>query len=234
MALYIIGLGLTTRGISLHGKKILKNVKKIYLESYTVEFPYTKKELEKELKIKVVDAGREFVESEKIVEEAKDEDVALLVYGSPLMATTHISLINRCKADKVKYSILHAGSVFDAVAESGLSFYRFGKTASLPAWSSGYEPTSFVEIIEDNLKIGAHTLLLIDIGLSFDSAREQLVKSGFDFGKVVVCSRLGVRSRFYYGELSEIDASRVKSPWCLIVPGKVEEYEVEALDNIKK
>jgi diphthine synthase len=214
----------------LHGKKILKNVKKIYLESYTVEFPYTKKELEKELKIKVVDAGREFVESERIVEEAKDEDVALLVYGSPLVATTHISLINACKSGGVKFQVLHAGSVFDAVAESGLSFYKFGKTASLPAWSSGFTPKSFMEIIEDNLKIGAHTLLLIDIGLSFDSAREQLVKSGVS-GKVVVCSRLGVKSRFYYDELGEIDGDRVKAPFCIIVPGKIEEYEVEALES---
>jgi len=229
MALYLIGLGLTTRGISLHGKKILKNVKKIYLESYTVEFPYTKKELEKELKIKMIDADREFVESEEIVSMAKDEDVALLVYGSPLMATTHISLINRCKSDKMKYSVLHAGSVFDAVAESGLSFYRFGKTASLPAWSEGHEPTSFMEIVKDNLKIGAHTLLLIDIGLDFDRARKQLIEGGVE-GKVIVCSRLGVKSRFYFDDLERIDASKVKAPFCIIIPGKIEEYEKEALN----
>ena len=44
--LYIIGLGLEINGISLHGKKILKSaaVKKVYLEEYTVDFPYTKKE----------------------------------------------------------------------------------------------------------------------------------------------------------------------------------------------
>ena len=61
--LYIIGLGLEINGISLHGKKILKSaaVKKVYLEEYTVDFPYTKKELEKELKIKVISANREFV-----------------------------------------------------------------------------------------------------------------------------------------------------------------------------
>ena len=48
--LYIIGLGLDKSGISLHGKKILKSaaVKKIYLEEYTVDYPYSKKELEKE------------------------------------------------------------------------------------------------------------------------------------------------------------------------------------------
>ena len=120
MGLYIIGLGLELKGISLHGKKILKsaNIKKIYLESYTVEFPYTKKELEKEFKIKTIEASREFVESEKLVEIAKSEDVALLVYGSPLSATTHISLINFCKKNNKKYKILYAGRIFDEVDES--------------------------------------------------------------------------------------------------------------------
>ena len=153
--LYIIGLGLEINGISLHGKKILKsaNVKKVYLENYTVDFPYTKKELEKELKIKVIEANREFVESEEIVNIAKKENVALLVYGSPLSATTHISLINSCKKQKVKFKVLHSGSVFDAVAESGLQLYKFGKTISLPKWQKNFQPTSFIEVIKENQKI---------------------------------------------------------------------------------
>ncbi len=225
MALYLIGLGLSTRSISLHGKKILKNVSKIYLESYTVEFPYTKKELEKELRIKVEEASREVVESDRLVNEAKDEDVALLVYGSPLSATTHISLINSCKENKVKVNILHAGSVFDAVAESGLSLYKFGKTASIPAWKDNFKPTSYMNIVSDNQKIGAHTLMLVDIGLSFSDCKKQLdIKD-----KVVVCSRLGVKSRFFYDSLQAIDASQIKAPFCVIVPSELSEYEVESL-----
>ena len=228
MTLYIIGLGLTIRGISLHGKKILKNIKKIYLENYTVEYPYTEKKLEKELKIKVIEANREFVESEAIVLMSKKEDVALLVYGSPLMATTHISLINSCKKSKVEYKIFHSGSVFDAVAECGLSFYKFGKTASLPKWQKNFEPKSFMDIIKDNQKINAHTLLLIDIGLRFDDAREQLKESGLR-EKVIVCSRLGVRSKFYFGKLDEIPSEKVKAPYCIVISGKLEEYEEESL-----
>ena len=226
--LYLIGLGLNVKGISLHGKKILKNIDKIYLESYTVEFPYSKQDLEKELKIRVVSADRELVESDSIVDEAADSDVALLVYGSPMTATTHISLINACKSKKVKYKVLHAGSVFDAIGESGLSLYKFGKTASLPKWSSNYSPKSFMEVIKDNQKIGAHTLLLIDIGLGFEEARKQLKESGLN-DKIIVCSQLGIKSRFFYDSLEEIDAEKVKSPYCLIIPGKLEDYEKEAL-----
>lgn len=227
--LYIIGLGLTTRGISLHGKKILKNIKKIYLENYTVEFPYTKKELEKELKIKTTEANREFVESEELVDLAKKENVALLVYGSPLSATTHISLINTCKSKKIKYKILHAGSVFDAVAESGLQLYKFGKTTSLPMWKTNFTPTSYLDIIKENQKIGAHTLLLIDIGLTFGKAKEQLKELK---EKIIVCSKLGIKSRFHYNTLDKIDNDKVKTPYCIIIPGSLSHDEEEGLEKI--
>jgi len=233
MTLYLIGLGLNERGISLHGKKILKNCAKIYLENYTVEFPYSKKELEKQLKIKVIGADREFVEGEEIVEEAVENDVALLVYGSPLSATTHISLINSCKEKKVKYKILHAGSVFDAVAESGLQLYKFGKTASIPKWQDNYKPVSFIDIIKDNQKIGAHTLLLVDIGLGFGEVLVQLGETGFDFGKVVVCSCLGVKSKFFYEKLDKINSSKVRSPFCIVVVGKLGYDEEENLNRLK-
>ncbi len=232
MGLYIIGLGLELKGISLHGKKILKsaNIKKIYLESYTVEFPYTKKELEKEFKIKTIEASREFVESEKLVEIAKSEDVALLVYGSPLSATTHISLINFCKKNKVKYKILYAGSIFDAVAESGLSLYKFGKTASLPKWQKNFEPKSFIEIIKENQKIYAHTLLLIDISLNFNEVREQLKKCDFNFEKIIVASQLGIKSRFFYDTLENINSEKIKHPYCIIIPSKLSDNEKESLN----
>ena len=38
--LYIIGLGLNERGITLEGMSAISNCKKIYLEGYTVDFPY--------------------------------------------------------------------------------------------------------------------------------------------------------------------------------------------------
>ena len=230
MVLYIIGLGLEVRGISLHGKKILKNVKKIYLDNYTVELPYSKKELEKELKIKVIEASRESVESERLVDEAKKGDVVLLVYGSPLSATTHISLIESCKEKKVKFNILYSGSVFDAVAESGLSLYKFGKTISLPKWQKNFEPKSFMNVIEDNKKIWAHTLLLIDIGLKFQDAKKELIECGLK-EKVIVCSCLGIKSKFFYGFLDDIPIDKIKAPYCIIIPSKLDINE-ERLLNI--
>ncbi|MEA3329292.1 MAG: diphthine synthase [Nanoarchaeota archaeon] len=217
MALYLIGLGLDGKGISIHGKTLIRNCRNVYLENYTVNFPYTKKVLEKVLKVKLKDADREFVEGDGLVKLAKNQTVCLLIYGSPLSATTHISLLNDCKKARVKYKVVYAGSVFDAIAESGLSLYKFGKVTSLPRWQKNFTPKSFMEVIKDNQKIGAHTLILIDIGLKFDDAREQLKKSGFK-EEVIVCSQLGIKPKFEAGNLDKINAGKVKAPWCLIVP----------------
>ena len=57
--LYIVGLGLNEKGISKEGLEAVKKCKKIYLESYTVDFPYSMKDLEKVFKKKVIILSRE-------------------------------------------------------------------------------------------------------------------------------------------------------------------------------
>ena len=91
--LYLIGLGLNEKGISIEGREALKKCKKIYLENYTVEFPYRIDKLEKVVGRKIVSLGRGEVESERLSIEANKEDICLLVYGCPLFATTHVSLV---------------------------------------------------------------------------------------------------------------------------------------------
>jgi diphthine synthase len=233
MAFYLIGLGLNERGISLHGKKILKNCKEIYFENYTVDFPYAKKEIEKQLKIKLNPADRELVESNFFVEQAIKKDIALLVYGSPLSATTHISLINEMIRKKIKYKIIHSGSVIDAVAETGLQVYKFGKTTSLPKWQKNFEPKSFMDTIKENKSIRAHTLLLSDIGLEFEDAKKQIIESGFNKNeKIIVCSRLGVKSKIFYDLIDKISTVKIEKPFCFVIPGKMSDSEIESLGLI--
>ena len=77
--LYIIGTGLNKKDISLRGIEALKICRKIYLEDYTSDFPYSIRELEKAIKKKVVNANREFVESSDILlKESKSKFVYLL------------------------------------------------------------------------------------------------------------------------------------------------------------
>lgn len=212
-------------GISKYGLEVAKRCKKIYLENYTVEFPYETKELEQIIGKKIVDADREKVEGLSLVDEARKKDVGLLVYGSPLFATTHITLIDECKKSGVKYKVVYAASVFDAVAETGLQLYKFGKIGSIPE----FEADSFLEIVKNNQKIGAHSMLLVDIGLSFEDAlgRLESIKDN-----VVVCSRMGTeRSKIVYGSVGDLEGVRVKAPFCFIVPGKLHFVEQEILEG---
>jgi len=222
--LYLIGLGLNIKGISQQGLEAVNRCEKVYLEFYTVDFPYSKEELEKILGKQVILADRDFVESLKIIEEAKDIDIALLVYGSPLTATTHITLIEEAKKQEIKIEIIYNASIFDAVAETGLQIYKFGKTTSIPDFEAG----SFIEVIKENLGIGAHSLILVDIGMGFENALERL--RNIDIDKLVVCSALGTHdSRIYYGTLKELETKKVKKPFCFIVPGKLHFVEEEVL-----
>jgi diphthine synthase len=232
--LWIIGLGLSEKGYGREAYDAILKADTIYAENYTVEFPYPIKSLESQFKgKKFLVAGRDFVEGLEILESAKRKDVVLLVYGSPLMATTHISLVEEAKKRKIKVKVIHSASVFDAVAETGLQLYKFGKTASMP----GFEADSYMEIVGNNLGINAHTLILIDIGLGFKDAVEKLSrdadKNNVEIKKIVVCSRLGNKDgRIYYGDVKKLKSREVKSPFCIIVPSrKLHFMEEEFLKN---
>ena len=235
--LYLIGLGLNEDGISKYGLETAKKCKKIYVENYTVDFPYSLNSLKDLIGKKIVEADREMVEGLGIVDEAAKMDVALLIYGSPLTATTHISLIQEAKASGVRYKIIFNASILDAVAETGLQLYKFGKIASMPAWKKSYEPDSFIEIVKDNKQISAHSLILIDIGLDFHEALEQLKKSAkkheIKLKKLLVCQSLGTKYRkIVYRGIEELKEFRgVKKPYCIIIPGKLHFVEKEVLES---
>ena len=240
MALYLIGLGLNERSITKEGMEAISKCKRIYLENYTVDFPYTQHKLEEIIGKKVKIANREKVEDLSIVDEAQKLNVALLIYGSPLTATTHITLIDECKASRIKYHICYNASIFDAIAETGLQLYKFGKVASMPAWKKSFEPTSFMKIVQQNMSQEAHSLILIDIGLDFDKALVQLKKAAEEYDlplkKFVVCQAMGTDNRkILYREIGEMkDYTGVLKPYCIILPSKMHFVEQQVLEGFGK
>ncbi len=235
--LYLIGLGLNKDGISKYGLAVAKRCKKIYLENYTTDFPYSEGELRDVIGKKLYPANRKLVESLELIDESKMMDVALLIYGSPLTATTHISLIQEAKKSKVKYKIIYNASILDAVAETGLQLYKFGKIASMPAWKKNYEPDSFMEIVQQNQSMKAHSLILIDIGLEFQDALKQLEicaeKYKIKLDKLIVCQVLGTRYRkISYRKIEELkEFESVRKPYCIIIPSKLHFIEKEFLEG---
>jgi diphthine synthase len=234
--LYLIGLGLNEKSLSKGAIEIIKRCKRVYLENYTVDFPYTEQALVDEIGKKVQSIGREKVENLEIVNEAKKMDVALLVYGSPLTATTHITLIEEAIASGIKYKIINNASILDAVAETGLQLYKFGKIASMPYWKKSYEPDSFMEIVKENQSIKAHSLILIDINMDINKTIEQLEKAakkhGIKLGKIVVCQCMGTkRQKILYRDINEIrEFSGVQKPYCIIIPGELHFMEKKMLE----
>jgi|TARA_Y100000310_G_scaffold142028_1_gene141445 diphthine synthase len=236
--LYLIGLGLNEKGISLQGLESLKKCKKIYLENYTVDLPYKIDKLERLIGKKIIIADRLFVESEisEIIKEAKKQDVAILVYGSPLIATTHITLIQEAKNQKVEFQIIHNASILDAVTETGLQIYKFGKIASMPKWEKNFTPESFIEIVKENQKINAHTLILIDIGLDIKDAVKQIKIScknkKIKLDKIIICQLMGTKDKkILYGKIEKLKDKKIKKPYCIIIPSELHFVEQNVLES---
>ena len=218
-------------------KHILESIKEI--ENYTVDYPYLILEIEKLVEKEIKELGRVDVENEKFLDEAKKKNISLLVYGNPLSATTHISLILTCKKQKIPYKIIHAESILTAISETGLQLYKFGKTASMPKFQKNFEPDSFLNIILDNEKIKAHTLLLTDIGLSSKEAIEQLQKTtknrNIKLDKIIICSKTGTNeSKIFYDTLDNLKKKTIKMPFCIIIPSVLHHVEDEALELLKE
>ncbi len=238
--LYLIGLGLNASGISKEGLDTIKKCKKVYLENYTVDFPYNEGAIKALFDKKFYPADRDFVESLKIIDEAKKKDVALLIYGSPLTATTHITLVQEAINSGIKCRIIHSSSILDAVAETGLQLYKFGKTASMPKWDEkkNFTPDSYMDIVKENQSIDAHSLILIDIGLESRDALEELRVSahnkGVKLNKIIVGQNIGTKnSRIDYSDIENLMEMEIIKPFCIIIPGKLHFVEKEFLENFK-
>lgn len=234
--LYLIGLGLNENGITKEGLLYLDKCHKVYLESYTVDFPYILEELHLGKKnIEVLD--RKDVESNFLIKEAKSKNIALLVYGSPLFATTHMTLINDAREQGIKTKVIYSSSIFDALGETGLQLYKFGKIASMPSWNKNYEPDSFADIIKDNLSIKAHSLILCDIGMNLKKALEQLDTSlknkKIKIDKIVICSKMGTEeSEILYDSLDNLKEEKTDNPFCIIIPSELHFLEKETLEKL--
>lgn len=59
--------------------------------------------------------------------------------------------------------VIHNASIITALGSTGLQMYSFGQTLSLPFYTETWAPSSWYDRLEENLRIGMHTLVLVDI-----------------------------------------------------------------------
>lgn len=245
--LSLIGLGISG-DITLYGKKSAQEADEVYCELHTgVLHRGLFKKIEKLIKKKVTILERELIESDFIIKKAKEKKIVLFVPGDPFMATTHYTLVQDAKKQKIKIEVIHNSSIFTAApGKTGLQHYKFGKTATLAYWRKNYTPTSALEIVEENLRNGMHTLLLLDLDvvlgpMDAKKAFEQIEKIEKKLGrkiidKVIVLSRIGWKDeKIHYGELLKLKKINLgKPPFCFIIPGKLHFAEKESLEKFTK
>jgi diphthine synthase len=166
MTLYLIGLGLhDEKDITIRGKEIVRKSSKVYLEDYTAVLHCGKGALEREYGKKIEQAGRTLVENhgDEIIDMAGKEDVAFLVAGDPVSATTHTDLLLRAAKKGVRFEVVNNASVMTAVGIVGLQLYKYGRTTSIVFSQEGWEVEAHYDAIKENKERGLHTLCLLDI-----------------------------------------------------------------------
>jgi len=165
--LYFIGLGLgDERDISLKGLDAVRSCSRVYLESYTSILPGVDKKALEELYGKEISiADREFVEekAEEIIDGSDTDNVAFLVVGDPFGATTHTDLWMRAREKHIPTETIHNASIMNAIGICGLQLYRYGEAVSIALFTENWRPDSWYDKIKANMKLGLHTLCLLDI-----------------------------------------------------------------------
>jgi len=249
--LYLIGLGLCDeKDLSLHAVDAIKKCDDVFCELYTNKWLGSMDELEKICGKKIHILERLQVESDFLIQEAKKKDVALLIPGDPLTATTHIELILEAKKQKVKTEIIHASSIYTAIAQSGLQLYKFGRSTTLIFPEEKFKPESPYDMIKKNIEAGLHTLVLLDI--RYDEEKYMTANQGIeillelgnekkdkiinDDMHIIVCCQLGSKNQVIkYGKIKKLidDDAISNTPAVILIPGQMNFKEIEALEMWK-
>ena len=78
-------------------------------------------------------------------------------------ATTHTDLVLRARELSIPVRNIPNASILNAVGVTGLQLYNFGQTVSMVFFTDNWRPASFYDRIKENVGLGLHTLVLLDI-----------------------------------------------------------------------
>jgi len=214
--LSLIGLGLRDGDITQRGVKALERADIAYAELYTNAIDYDLTALEGRTGTTITVLDREQVEDQDtVLDDATDHNVVFLVSGDPLTATTHQDILFRARQRGIDTEVMHAPSIFTAIAETGLSIYKFGRTTTLTV-QNGEVPESVFEAIEANQGNGLHTLVLVDPEMDAVQGLDEFAERVE--GEVLVCSGMGaVEQEIFRRDPSEIRTGDLGEPVSLVV-----------------
>ncbi len=246
--LNIIGIGLRgVKSLTLEEADVLKKSDVAYFETYTSISPENTVDLLSSFTGKPIRiADRNLVETDiEIIDEAKNKDVALLVTGDALSATTHNELRMEAQKAGVEVKVFENASIITAfVSRTGLFNYKFGNIVSMPFIYENFFPLSVYDRIYINYSNNMHTLLLLDlkdgktIGIyealstlqKMEGKRnlelitpERLIVAGISIGSE--------NERIMYGSMARMmEYNPPGSPASIIIPAKANDKENEFLN----
>jgi len=167
--LYLVGLGLCPDLITLRGLEKVREARKVYLDVYTSSFPGSIDDIKKIVgRDDIALANRSILEerSSEIIQELEYGDVALLVIGNPLLATTHVSLLIEARSKGYSFEVVPApGIIPNALLLAGLMIYKIGKPVTLTYPREGIVSEYPYDVIKDNDSRNLHTILLLEMDM---------------------------------------------------------------------
>lgn len=78
-------------------------------------------------------------------------------------ATTHTDLVLRARELGIPTKSVPNASIMSAIGCTGLQLYNFGQTISMVFFTDTWKPSSFYDRVKENVQLGLHTLVLLDI-----------------------------------------------------------------------
>lgn len=254
VALHLVGLGLNDpSSMPVRGLELARKADVVYAEFYTAIMSGTHADLEAFVGRPVTLLDRLGVEKggERLLAEARSQEVVLLVAGDPMAATTHADLLVRFRHAGVPLHVVHAPSIFSAAPGLlGLQHYKFGRATTLVRPEKGWSPTSPFDAVAENRDRGLHTLVLLDIKSDqgyFMRAGEGIAQlldlakrtgnAWFDESvQVGVVARAGSADPLVVtGPAGALVHEDFGPPLhCLVVPGQLQVVEQEAWDSFAR
>jgi len=247
---YLVSLGLKAEHLTVEAVKTIKKCRKVFFDSYTnYSTEEQLRELEKALKKKIIVLNRKDIEEnfKPVLRDSKKQNIALLVLGNALTATTHVQLLLEAKRLGVKFSFIPGISITDFLGKAGLDAYRFGRITTIVAPKQNYSPESFYDVIEKNFFSNHHSLCLLEfdaeknlvLGIpeaikileEIEKKRNSgIIKNSLLIGLYAIASKKE--------KIIPANAEKLKKlrqgifPQCLIVCAKLTEKEREAVSEL--
>jgi diphthine synthase len=247
--LILAGLGLfDEKDLTIREIEEAKKANKVFIELYTSKWHGSLQKLEEMIGKKIEILTRKDLEenSDKVLRQAKTQDIIIFVPGDPMIATTHTSLIQQARKLGIKTKIVHNASIISAIGETGLHIYKFGPSVTIPfpEKTKGKLPESVYDVIKMNRARGLHTLCLLDVTdekvmepkeaieilLNLENARkENVIKE--DLGIVIFSKAGSEEAKIVFDSIKNLRGKNFDVPAVLIIPGILHFTEREFLST---